>query len=353
VTCEQFKLIVRRVIAAVLFYSGLNAIYRFLTSGNYAVVLTYHRVLNQDDIKGYYHDPGIYVMKDTFEMQMRYLSSRFHLVSLGELVESLKNGGRLERNTCVITFDDGWRDTYMNGFPVLREYGIPAMVFLVSEYVGTNSWFWPERVAYLMTKYYGAGELKGHYPSKYPRVPELSPFFPVVDSGLTPGEKIVATIEAFKDLDQDTIEKMLLKLESALGIAGIEKNRKTLMLNWDEIREMCRSKITFGSHTKNHAILTRTSKKEIAEEVVGSGLQIAEHLASTCSAFCYPNGNYDDEIKEIVTRYYSCAFTSRHGFVRHGDDLFELKRIGIHNDVTSTRAMFACRISGFLDFLGL
>jgi hypothetical protein len=43
---------------------------------------------------------------------------------------------------------------------------------------------------------------------------------------------------------------------------------------------------------------------------------------------------------------YSLAVTTKKGWVRHSDGLrlFELDRIGIHQDIASTGAMFGCRI---------
>jgi peptidoglycan/xylan/chitin deacetylase (PgdA/CDA1 family) len=41
----------------------------------------------------------------------------------------------------MLTFDDGYMDFRTDAWPVLRRYGFPAVVFLVTDEVGgTNRW---------------------------------------------------------------------------------------------------------------------------------------------------------------------------------------------------------------------
>lgn len=77
-----------------------------------------------------------------FRRQMAYLKrSGYRVISLGDLTKSLTEGAQLNGKQVVITFDDGFRDNYTNALPVLKEYGFPAAVFVVSGSVGgTNDW---------------------------------------------------------------------------------------------------------------------------------------------------------------------------------------------------------------------
>lgn len=41
----------------------------------------------------------------------------------------------------ALTFDDGYQDVFLNAFPVLKELGIRATIFLITNYVGKqNTW---------------------------------------------------------------------------------------------------------------------------------------------------------------------------------------------------------------------
>lgn len=350
---EWIKLLVRRIAAMVVFYSGVNALYRFLARRNQAVVLMYHRVIDPADLQCLYLQPGMYVTREAFEMQMEYLSRRYHVITLDECIQRMKRGDRFLRNTCVITFDDGWKDTYTHAYPILKKYDLPATVFLVSDYVGTDRSFWPERVSYLLMRLFEIGEVKEYGSTIYVALEKMGFFRLVSNPVLTPTQKIEAVIERMKGLMQADREKALYELEDLLKDHLEPGCSKSLILNWEEVAEMIRSNTAFGSHSKTHAILTKLSKDEARQEIVESKQAMESLLSKPCWAFSYPNGDYNDEIKRIIKDYYECAFTTQRGFVKHGADLFALERIGIHNDMTFTIPLFASRISGFLSILGL
>src|SRR6185295_15527012 len=51
-------------------------------------------------------------------------------------------------NSVVITVDDGYRDFYLNAYPVFREFGISATIFLVSDFVDQKCWLWWDYIAW-------------------------------------------------------------------------------------------------------------------------------------------------------------------------------------------------------------
>jgi len=53
-----------------------------------------------------------------------------------ELVDSLERGEPLSRPGVVVTFDDGTEDHFTYAFPVLRQYRIPATIFMITEGIG-------------------------------------------------------------------------------------------------------------------------------------------------------------------------------------------------------------------------
>jgi peptidoglycan/xylan/chitin deacetylase (PgdA/CDA1 family) len=56
-------------------------------------------------------------------------------IGLSALVEHLASGVPLPENPVVITFDDGYRDTYENAFPLLLEREMTAVFFVVTDFI--------------------------------------------------------------------------------------------------------------------------------------------------------------------------------------------------------------------------
>ena len=55
---------------------------------------------------------------------------------------------------CIaITFDDGYRDNFVCAFPILKKLGIPATIFLATEYMdsGQLPWYDQVRLAFKLT----------------------------------------------------------------------------------------------------------------------------------------------------------------------------------------------------------
>lgn len=121
-------------IAVILF--GLivlcGAFYFLWLTPRYTVpILTYHSI---NDKEGSH-----FVSPKNFTKQMEYIKKKgYQVITLDELVESIKNKKKPKRNRVVITFDDGYYDNFEYAYPVLKKLGFPATVFLVSDYMGND-----------------------------------------------------------------------------------------------------------------------------------------------------------------------------------------------------------------------
>ena len=107
--------------------------------------------------------------------------------------------------------------------------------------------------------------------------------------------------------------------------------------------------VGFGSHTDNHHILTTLAESETAKELeISRERLLAEKVVDAdFIPFCYPNGNHTARIAEMVKEAsYSMAVTTKKGWNEFGSAPYTLKRIGIHQDICSTKGLFAGRISG-------
>jgi peptidoglycan/xylan/chitin deacetylase (PgdA/CDA1 family) len=80
---------------------------------------------------------GKHLSARTFRRQMRALARGGYVsVSLPDVRRAFAGEGRLPAKPVVVTFDDGYLDNYEAAFPILREAGMTATIFLPTALVG-------------------------------------------------------------------------------------------------------------------------------------------------------------------------------------------------------------------------
>lgn len=110
----------------------------------------------------------------------------------------------------------------------------------------------------------------------------------------------------------------------------------TRFMSWDQVREMSRSGITFGSHTVNHFSLARLTRKEVHYELHCSKEQLETATDMAVTGFAYPYGtvrDFNDELGHMVAAAgYSWAVTGISGINDSRSDLFALRRTKVERN---------------------
>src|SRR3954469_3706243 len=99
-------------------------------------ILTYHRIASA---RRGVCTPTHNVDPRRFRSQLEGLLSRgFSFVALRAVLAARETGTPLPPRTAVVTFDDGFQSVYTNAWPVLRELGIPATVFVSTAFLDSD-----------------------------------------------------------------------------------------------------------------------------------------------------------------------------------------------------------------------
>lgn len=95
-------------------------------------VLMYHKV-------GPDADNDAVIREDLFRAQMKFLHDNgFHPLTMDQLNDYVREGKAVPVKPVVLTFDDGYEDTYTIVYPVLKEYGFAATVYINPGDMGTR-----------------------------------------------------------------------------------------------------------------------------------------------------------------------------------------------------------------------
>ena len=333
----EHKLFIKRLTSQILSYSGIFSV--LSKKSNDAIILMYHRITNKEKDNSDGIQPGMYVSPRSFRSHLKYLKKNYTVLPLSKLIDRHNNGLTL-KGYCSITFDDGWLDNYSEAYPLLREYKLPATIFLATGYIGTNEMFWPEKLVYYLSQVNFISSTNTGSLLERLKIDLKS------DAKYS-GDVFEKAIIALKKWSPKDRQKLLSHLKNQC------KNHPSvrLLMNWDEVIEMQKSGlIEFGAHTVNHVILDQVKLEEAEREISQSRSVIYEKLGIMPELFAYPNGNYTSEIKELLKKHgFKAAVITRKGKLGKNHDLYEIPRIGVHQDISSTIPLLQARIiiSGF------
>lgn len=100
-------------------------------------VLIYHKIdFPTADVKV----RGAFTYPKKFERQISWLKKNdFKFLTASEIVKFYRKNGEFPKKSVAVTFDDGWKDNYLNAFPILRKYGAKATIFLVPSCIGKTT----------------------------------------------------------------------------------------------------------------------------------------------------------------------------------------------------------------------
>ncbi len=103
-------------------------------------ILMYHHIntvesLPKDDKTGI----NLRVSPEIFEKQLQFLQkNKFNTINSFQLQDYLNGGFDLPDNPIMLTFDDGFTDSYTNAFPVLKKYNMSGDFGIVTSMVGQS-----------------------------------------------------------------------------------------------------------------------------------------------------------------------------------------------------------------------
>jgi peptidoglycan/xylan/chitin deacetylase (PgdA/CDA1 family) len=289
----------------------LHGFHRFSSQGRRRepIIVGYHNVVEEIDHSVASCMPSMLVSAATLERQLDWLGQRFDLLSLEEAVGGRPFGRESSRRQpAVVTFDDGYEGVYQNAFPVLKRKGIPFALFTVTDPIEDRTLLIHDRTYMMMARWFDEFrapciELERLMRSVEP--PLRSP--PRFSAQCA--DVLDATRALLKGFSQSAVVHLLNQMESIVGKPQSVPSGMQL-LTWDMIREMHKAGVTIGSHTRTHAFLTNESKEVRLDELIGSKEILEEQLRATVDHFAYPNGDFNQEIKDAVIRAgYQYAYT--------------------------------------------
>lgn len=253
-----------------------------------------------------------------FEALMRWLRDNTRVIALTRMVEAIRENQPLGAGLEVaLTFDDGLASQYRLAYPVLRELGLPATIFVCPELIEHGRWLWNHDAR-----------------ARWRRL----------DAGRR--AEMARRIGA-PTADATGVIAWLKSLPSATRIQACEQLRQSTpdfqptldeaaaydMMTWAQLAEMDPQCITIGSHTLSHPILPTLDDASLEREIADSRTQLEQRLGRSVPLFCYPNGSTDARVRDCASRHYDAAVSTEEAFIRGRADAWNLPRIPLSSAI--------------------
>ena len=282
--------------------------------------------------------------------QVRSLKRGYRFATLSRAAALLAEPGALGEDLVVLTFDDGYAGNFEAAWPVLRDEGVPATVFLTTGFLdGRPLWFdfarralaaalragaegeeLPPRLARSLDLAFGGGRGGGGW------------------SGEGPPRRIEAALEHLKAVSPAVRERLLAELAAA----ALPPAPPARPLTWEQVRHLQAAGCEIGCHTVDHPILAQLPRRRQEEEIRQCRQRVSEETGSAPTSFAFPNGRAQDftavTCELLRAAGFTAACTTIRGSNRPGCDPLRLRRLGIGSDPAF---VVAARLSGLADRL--
>jgi peptidoglycan/xylan/chitin deacetylase (PgdA/CDA1 family) len=248
------------------------------------LILCYHGVSIADE---HLWDPRMFFSLEAFRARMELLRKwRCVVLPLGEALARLQAGDLPER-AVALTFDDGNCDFHDRAWPVLRESGYPATVYLTTYYSGRTDPVFPGA--------YGYVAWRGRS-----RVVDASS---LIDGdarsfdlrSTSERDAFVNALVQYADrvgLTADEKGSLLGRLAEQVGVDLEEVRRRRILriMNPADVAEVSSAGVAVELHTHRHR--TPESRELFLREISDNSASILAMTGKAPSHFCYPNGVY-------------------------------------------------------------
>lgn len=285
-TAKLAKMLKQKALFQLLYRSLKKIPYIYLIKRiffrNRLLVINYHSV-SDHVIRGNKYLGSIKV--DLIIDHLIRLKNMFNIVNYPKLLSETFNK---KNHSILITFDDGYRDNYTKLYPILKELNIPAIFFLVSNFIDNNELSEANCISYAIEE------------SGFAFVRDF-----LYKRGLNFPDKVTEYSLIWYLLsinDTNIVSKVIDDLLDTYNL-GRKKlaNILDLYINSDDLKKIDQDLITLGSHTFSHKNLRFMNYEDQKAEIEKGHSSISNFsiLDFTDIPFAFPFGTYNLHFNDV------------------------------------------------------
>jgi peptidoglycan/xylan/chitin deacetylase (PgdA/CDA1 family) len=274
-------------------------------------VMMYHYVHDPgDEAEAGSGIPGLPVTH--FETQLDELARRHEMIGWPDLHAGLSGEKPPPPSACLLTFDDGLRDHYLNVFPALRSRGLSGLFFALARGPGDGMAL-GHKIHFLLARL-GVERLREAVWLRL--TPEAQAAYARAEeryraNGYAGGEALeVGVLKSVLQRELSPEAQSLLSQLFEEHIGPEAEIAREFYLRRDQITEMAANGMSFGGHSRSHPWLDWVDASCQADEISASAAWLREVEAGPW-AFAYPYGGHSAESPGLLRAHgFAAAFTT-------------------------------------------
>jgi peptidoglycan/xylan/chitin deacetylase (PgdA/CDA1 family) len=265
-------------------------------------------------------------MAPVFREQMRFLLEHYTPISVPEFLRIPQDKRLVHSYTkppVLLGFDDGFKNVIRHALPVLEEFKVPAVFFVIGEVLRNPNFVpWYVERKHLMRKAAQKTVVYGNANVNLSLRQDRA--------------KLKGLFDGFFRACRSEVDrqKLLADFANILGIdrpKGPDLDEDLRLVDGKDLTNLTSSSLLMvASHAMTHRDLATLSYDEQVYELEESDLLLREHCPSYYPAIAYPNGSFNRDTIGIAKRIYKAGFAVLLGSSYR--NLYAYPRVGLGND---------------------
>jgi len=230
--------------------SSLIGLNRLITCTKEPLVNVFYHTVSDEYLP---HISPLYKFKNTkeFEQDIDFLLKHFQPISIDDVLLHARKEKRIEKPAFHLSFDDGLREVYEVAMPILCRKGVPATVFVNSDFVDNRDLFFRYKAALIAdkNKLMKSEALKIKYPERN-----------------------------FLD---DLAQTLYIDFRDFL-------QKQQPYLTTEQLKSLQKNDFTIGAHSENHPNYNLISEEEQIAQTLNSCAFVRQNFSMERAFFAFP-----------------------------------------------------------------
>ncbi len=222
------------------------------------------------------HISNLYTVRNTslFEKDLDFFCKNYLPISTDELYAITSENRALNKPVFHLSFDDGLKQVYHEIAPILERKGIPASIFLNSQFIDNKALFFRYKAS-LIIEYVKSNDVGS----------KIVLLEAILGKRIAKKKEFISLVLSLKYYDADKINQMALALN--IDFEEFLKDYQPY-LNSYEIASLIKRGFTIGSHSIDHPYFKLIDIKEQKRQVIEAAKFIESNFDLTNRYFSFP-----------------------------------------------------------------